>query len=238
MPAAAQHQQLLGHAHLVEAVRELPWRRCAGRCICRDRRSCRRCRAASRASSTSAWPNGAGAGPLPLAGERGDHRRGGQARLAGLCPLRFSRRLAAPGSLGSAHAVLPAPSAASAGCHSSGSTRMKCALLARLEERHALGHLRVADDDARLRLRERRARRRRRATSAAMSLPSTRCTCQPNASHFGGQRLEVQDAGGRPVRLHPVDVHDADQIVELPVPGRHRRLPGRALVHSPSDIRL
>ena len=53
--------------------------------------------------------------------------------------------------------------------------------LALLEERNALGHLGVADDDARLRFGARRAASKA-ATRASMSLPSTRCTCQPNAS--------------------------------------------------------
>ena len=68
------------------------------------------------------------------------------------------------------------------------------------------------------------------ATSASMSLPSTRCTCQPNASNFGASGSKFEHLARRAVGLLVVDVDDADQVVELAVAGRHRRLPGRALV--------
>ena len=55
-------------------------------------------------------------------------------------------------------------------------------LLALLEERHALAHQRVGDDHARLAARDADAAASKAATTASRSLPSTRCTNQPNAS--------------------------------------------------------
>ena len=84
-----------------------------------------------------------------------------------------------------------------------------------------------------------RARRRRRATTASMSLPSTRCTCQPNAANFVGQRLEASTSRRGAVGLLIVDVDDADQVVELPVAGRHRAPPRSSpRPSSPSENRL
>ncbi len=42
--------------------------------------------------------------------------------------------------------------------------------------------------------------------------------------------LEIEHAGRRPVGLHPVDVDEADQVVEPPMARRHGRFPGRALI--------
>ena len=55
-----EHQQLLGHAHLVEAVGIGLGEDVQVGVLRRGRRSCRRSRGGSCASSTSAWPNGAG----------------------------------------------------------------------------------------------------------------------------------------------------------------------------------
>ena len=65
---------------------------------------------------------------LARAGDRGDHRRGGQARLFG---RRWHRAL---------HAGLPASRLSSASCHSCGFDADEVVLLALLQERHALAH--------------------------------------------------------------------------------------------------
>ena len=88
-----------------------------------------------------------------------------------------------------------------------------------LKERHALGHLGVADDDAGLRLREVLGRIERRHEGIdvvavhALHVPAERLEA-------GRERLEASDLRGRAVRLLVVDVDDADLVVELPVAGR------------------
>ena len=67
------------------------------------------------------------------------------------------------------------------------------------------------------------------ATTASRSLPSTRWVNQPKAlslSVSGSKAITCSRAVG----LLVVDVDDGDQVVELPVGGRHDRLPDRALI--------
>ena len=133
MPPAAPHQQLLGHAHLVEAVREMPARRRAGRCTCRGRRSCRRFRAASgrvppaRGRRARRW----------CAGPRRRSRRSSPRWSGAACSLRWLMvQRPAPASCG--HPVSPA--SAVRAIHAA-STRMKWFFSRCFEEGHALAHL-------------------------------------------------------------------------------------------------
>ena len=52
---------------------------------------------------------------------------------------------------------------------------------------------------------------------------------QPKAREAVGEVLKSGDLGRRTVGLLVVDVDDADQVVELPVPGTGRAFPHRAL---------
>ena len=115
-------------------------------------------------------------GALALAGERGDHRRGGQARLVALLAavalLGEPRRAACTSSVSW---LLPASSICQRLLPFVRFDAQEVVLLALLEERHALAHPGVADDHARLRLGRGRAPCRRPPPRASMSLPSTRC---------------------------------------------------------------
>ena len=102
--------------------------------------------------------------------------------------------------------------------------------LAGLEELHALAHLRVADDDARLAVRQ-RARRRRTPR------PPPRCRCRRRAAHASrrprtfGQRLEIENAPcDGPSACMLLTSTMAIRLSSLWLRGRHGRLPGRALV--------
>ena len=75
----------------------------------------------------------------------------------------------------------------------------------------------------------RRARRAARATIAAMSLPSISLRLPAEGAPLVGDRLHVED--DRAVGLDAVAVDQRDEVVEPEVARRHRRLPGRALLH-------
>ena len=166
-----------------------------------------------------------GLGALPGGGDRGDHRRGRQARAC---------RLAAAGVsyLERITAVLPLVE-----------DRQRLLPFVRLDAQEVVA-LALPPGTARpcpcvvsqmmtrgCGSRGVRGRRRR-------PRPARRCRCRRPAartsrtpSNFGGQRLEVRAPRvDGAVGLLVVDVDDADQVVELEVPGRHRGLPGRALV--------
>lgn len=100
--------------------------------------------------------------------------------------------------------------------------------LTRLEERHALRHLGIADDHARLRLLERpRLIERRDQSIDIVAVDPLRVPAE--GLPFRREGLEAGDLGRWAVGLLVVDVDDADQVVELPMRGGERRLPRRAL---------
>ena len=111
------------------------------------------------------------------------------------------------------------------------STRRKWFFSRASEERHALGHLGVADDHARLRLGEARAPRRRpRRTRVdvvavhALRMPAERvATCRPAA-----RRPVTSDDG--PSACWLLTSTMPIRLSSFQWPRRHRRLPDRALV--------
>ena len=169
------------------------------------------------ASSTSACPNGAGlsADGLPRRSKRSWPSVKPRLRRVDLgeCSL-------------VAHRSFSPSSAAIALSHSSASTRMKWFFSRCSRNRHALAHQRVADDRPRRGAVDAGARRRPR--------PVRRCRCRRRVGYasqtpeFAVDRLARQHVPRRTVGLLIVDVHDGDQVVELPMRRRHRRLPRRS----------
>ena len=101
-------------------------------------------------------------GALSRRGERGDHRRCGQARGAALAALPLLLQPNRADVFRAHHAVLPASSTGERLLPFIRLDAQEVIALPLLEEGHALGHLGVADDDARHRL----AQRPRRVESA------------------------------------------------------------------------
>ncbi len=63
------------------------------------------------------------------------------------------------------------------------------------------------------------------ASTAGRSLPSTRCTCQPNAAHLSASGSKASTLRRRTVGLLVVDVDEGDQVVELEVAAPTSPLP-------------
>src|SRR6185312_10201767 len=158
------HQQLLGHPHLIVTL---------GKFLCEDvqigvfaevGRHTDHVRPGARQFSerVAEWR---GACDLAFARNRRDHCRGLQARLL----------------FDGTHACLPASRASSASCHSCASTRMKW-FFSRASRKGTPQPIFVSQTMMRgCGLSCRRALSNARFT-ASMSLPSTRCVYQPNAS--------------------------------------------------------
>ena len=172
---------------------------------------------------------GGGPGALVRSGQRRDHRRGGEPGLLRLAALALLGHCGA-GVLAGPHAAgLPASSASSACCHSSRSTRRKW-LLSRTSRNGTPLAILVSQMTIRG-LGSCSARARSKARRHGVDVVAVDPLGVPaEGLELGQQRLEAQHLGRGAVGLHVVDVDDGDQVVELVVPGRHRRLPDRALV--------
>ena len=208
----AEHD-LLGHAHLEEALRDGGRGRRACRCTWPGRRTGRRSPAAASARRASAWPNGALVGPLSRVGERGDHRRGGGLARRG----------------GRAHRVRPSCELAAGDLPLVRLDAHEVGLLAGLEQRHAAADPGVADEHAPAsrgasRSCVERADERRDVVAVdAHGVPAERAPLVRD-------RLGLQDAGGGAVGLQRVDVDDRGHVLEAVVRAGHRGLPRGALV--------
>src|SRR5438445_5324613 len=101
-------------------------------------------------------------------------------------------------------------------------------LLASLEEWHALGELRVANDDVRL---PTPGPRRVESCHQCVDIVSIDALhVPPERLELRVEGLEVEHLRRHAVGLHLVDVDQRDEIVELPMAGRHRRFPREPLV--------
>src|SRR6266516_5529992 len=182
-PGGGAHQELLRHAHLVEAVRmglrenmqigvlaevcrqAVDFGPCFGEC--RERMA-----------------EGRRLGALPRRGQGCDHSRGGQAGGTFLAALTLFREPDRPHVFRALHACLPVARIWIAFCHSCGSTRRKWFL-----SRSSKNGTPLAIFVSQMMMRglgSVSSRALSKAwTRASMSLPFTRWTCQPNASNFG-----------------------------------------------------